>query len=64
MRHFKKTLGPSFLTLGLAFLVIGWVQQGLTLSFESGLFNLGLIFSLSGAVATVLERRAEQPEQS
>jgi len=53
----KKNVGRSFLGLGLVFLVIGFVQQDMTLSFESGMFNLGLIFTLSGLVAMVLEKR-------
>ncbi len=57
MNASKRQVGPSFLILGLVFLVIGFVQQRFLLSFKSGLFNLGLIFTLSGAVATALNRR-------
>ena len=56
----KKTIGPSMLALGLIFLVIGFVQQGFTLSFESGFFNMGLIFTLSGLVASALNNRGQQ----
>ena len=56
MNELKKKLGSSFVTLGLVFLMIGFVQQGLVLSFESGFFNLGLIFTLSGTVALALNR--------
>ena len=54
----NRTLGRSLLALGLVFLVLGLVQQGFTLSFESGFFNLGLIFALSGIVASALYRRS------
>jgi hypothetical protein len=60
MNTTKKLIGPAFLTLGLAFLAIGFVQQGMTFSFESGLFNLGIIFVLSGIVASALERRSSE----
>ena len=59
MNEMKKSIGPGFLSLGLVFLVIGFVQQDFSLSFESGFFNLGIIFVLSGAVATVLDRRSQ-----
>jgi len=39
------------------------VQQGLTFSFESGLFSLGVIFVLSGLVANALQRKAERLEE-
>jgi hypothetical protein len=56
----RRTIGPSFLALGLVFLAIGFVQQGFTLSFESGFFNLGVIFTLSGIVASALSRRSPE----
>ena len=60
MDHIKRTIGPSLLALGLIFLVIGFVQQGFVLSFESGFFNLGVIFSLSGIVASALSQRSRK----
>jgi len=57
MANTKKTIGPGFLALGLVFLTIGFVQQGFSLSFESGFFNLGVIFTLSGAAAIALNRK-------
>ena len=58
MDNLKKTAPVSFLTLGIVFLIIGFVQQNFTFSFTSGLFNLGLIFTLSGLVATYLSRKS------
>jgi hypothetical protein len=60
MDDMKKTIGPSFLVLGLVFLTIGFVQQEFSLSFESGFFNLGVIFALSGIVASALNRRSHK----
>jgi len=45
--------------LGLIFLIIGFVLQDFSFSFESGLFNLGLIFTLSGLVATALSQKPD-----
>jgi len=56
----KKMIGPSFLALGLVFLAIGLVQQKFALTFESGAFNMGLIFVLSGLVASALDRRSRR----
>ena len=60
MGALKRTVGPSFLALGLVFLAIGFVQQNFSLSFESGFFNLGVIFALSGAVASALDRMSRK----
>ena len=56
----KKIVGPTFVTLGIIFLIIGFVQQEFTLSFESGMFNMGLIFFLSGLVATAIEKKIQK----
>jgi len=53
----KKNIGRSFLSLGVVFLIIGFVQQDFTLSFKSGSFNLGVIFCLSGIVSSILEKK-------
>jgi hypothetical protein len=60
MGNKKRTIGPSFLTLGLVFLAIGFVQKEFSLSFESGFFNLGVIFTLSGIVASALNRKTHK----
>lgn len=60
MDDMKKTIGPSFLALGLVFLAIGFVQQEFLFSFESGFSNLGVILALSGAVASALNRRSRE----
>jgi len=57
MNNVKEYAPPSLLTIGIIFLVIGFVQQGLTFSFESGFFTMGVIFTLSGLVALVLSKR-------
>ncbi len=49
----RRTIGPSFLALGLVFLAIGFVQQGFTLSFESGFFSAGKR-KLLGAIRRLL----------
>ena len=41
-------LGKKFLTFGLIFLAAGIVTQGFQFNFESAMFTLGLIFTLSG----------------
>jgi len=50
MDEIRKKAPASFLTLGIIFLVIGFVQQGFAIDFTSGLFSLGFIFTLSGLV--------------
>jgi hypothetical protein len=51
--------GPSagILTIGLIFLIVGLVHQEFAVNFESGFFNLGIIFTLSGAVSWVITRK-------
>jgi hypothetical protein len=56
-------IGPSFLALGVVFLAIGFVQQGFSLSFDSGSFNMGVIFTLSGIVAYALDQRSHKRRQ-
>ena len=58
MENVKKFAPPSILVLGIVFLLIGFVQQGFTLSFDSGMFNLGVIFTLSGLVAYFYKRNS------
>ena len=58
MDNLKKVAPVSFLTLGIVFLIIGFVQQSFTFSFSSGIFNLGVIFTLSGLAASVLRRKS------
>ena len=53
----KKYVPPSILTIGLVFLIIGFVQQEFTFNFESGFFSLGVIFTLSGLVASALRQK-------
>jgi len=55
----RKYAPPTFLTIGVIFLVIGFVQQGYTFSFESGMFSLGVIFTLSGLVASAFGRKSQ-----
>ena len=63
MDKIKRSTSLSFLTLGIVFLIIGFVQQGFTLSFESGLFSLGVIFVLSGLVAYFLQKTPKEPKE-
>ena len=55
-RNVKATIGSGFLVLGLIFLTIGFVRQGFAFNFQSGFFNLGVIFTLSGGVSFALNR--------
>jgi hypothetical protein len=55
MKQINQSIPASFLALGLVFLVIGFIQQGYQISFESGFFILGLLFVLGGLAAYVLE---------
>ena len=58
MEKLKRNAPASFLAIGIVFLLIGLVQQGFTLSFDSGFFTMGVIFTLSGLVATALSRKS------
>ena len=58
MENLRKIAPVSFLTLGIVFLLIGFVQQSFTFSFSSGLFSLGVIFTLSGLAASIVRRRS------
>ncbi|MFQ5821340.1 MAG: hypothetical protein ACE5I5_15250 [Candidatus Heimdallarchaeota archaeon] len=58
MQNLKRNVPASFLALGIVFLLIGFVQQDFTFSFNSGFFNLGVIFTLSGLVAAALRRKS------
>lgn len=53
----KKNTGKAFLSIGIIFLIAGFIQQDFSLSFSSGLFNLGVIFSLAGIFATTVEKK-------
>ncbi len=57
MENMKKYAPPSILVLGIVFLLIGFVQQDFTFSFDSGMFNLGIIFTLSGLVASATKKK-------
>jgi hypothetical protein len=52
----KKNLGKTLLTLGIIFLIVGFAQQGFRPTFKSGMFNLGLIFTISGVVGHYLHK--------
>ena len=59
MKNATLKAAQSFTTIGLIFLVAGLVQQGFALSFESGMFNLGLIFTLGGLAAIAIDKRLQ-----
>lgn len=63
MKRINQSISFSFLALGLVFLVIGFVQQGYQISFESGFFVLGLFFVLGGLAAYVLRRKSGDSEK-
>jgi hypothetical protein len=46
MKQMNQSISSSFVVLVLVFLIIGFVQQGYQISFDSGFFNLGLFFLL------------------
>lgn len=56
----KRNTGKAFLSIGIVFLIAGFIQQGFTLSFKSGLFSLGFIFSLSGLVTILMENKSNK----
>ena len=58
MDNLRRYAPPSILTIGIIFLLIGFVQQGFTFSFDSGMFSMGVIFTLSGLVASALRRKS------
>ena len=60
MAKTKQAVSSSFLAIGIVFLIIGFVRQGMTIDFTSGMFSLGVIFTISGLVARVLEKRKEK----
>ncbi len=62
MKNAKLKTAQSFTLIGLVFLGFGLVQQGFTLSFESGLFNLGLIFTLGGLAGIAIEKRLQSSQ--
>jgi hypothetical protein len=62
MEKVKRSAPPSLLALGIIFLIVGFVQQGFTFSFESGMFSLGIIFTLSGLVGTYLPKGSGEEE--
>jgi len=58
MKDIRRYAPSGILTIGIVFLVIGFVQQGFTFSFESGFFSLGVMFTLSGLVASALRKKS------
>ena len=56
--NLRRYAPHSILTFGIVFLLIGFVQQGFTFSFDSEMFNMGVIFTLSGLVASALRRKS------
>lgn len=56
MERFNKSLPTSFVTLGAVFLVLGFVQQGLAINFESEFFTLGILFIVGGLATLFLEK--------
>lgn len=56
METISNSAAPGFLSIGIVFLIIGFVQQGFRISFESGFFTLGLIFVLGGLVGLYLKK--------
>ena len=58
MDEVKEKAPASFLALGVIFLVVGFVQQGMVIDFSSGLFSLGFIFTLSGLVTWRMQRKS------
>ena len=57
MKRINQSIPASFLTIGLVFLVIGFVQQDFQISFESGFFILGLFFVLGGTCCLRFEKK-------
>ena len=62
MKRINKSLPTSFITLGAVFLILGFIQQGLVINFESGFFTLGLLFVVGGLAGLFLNKRESNPE--
>jgi hypothetical protein len=58
MEWINKSLPTKFITLGAVFLILGFVQQGFSLNFESGFFTLGLLFVLGGLVTFIKNKKS------
>jgi len=58
MKRSKKDIARLFLLVGVVFLIIGLAQQNFLLTFKSGFFNLGVIFTISGLVATAMAKKS------
>ena len=59
----NKNIENTFLSIGIIFLIAGFVQQDFSLSFESGLFNLGVIFTLSGIVSVIIKKKSKPDDE-
>ena len=62
MERINKSLPNSFITLGVVFLIIGFIQQEFSINFESGFFTLGLFFVVGGLAALFLNKRNKNQE--
>jgi hypothetical protein len=58
MESLKRIAPSALLTIGVVLLVIGFVQQGYTLSVESGFFTVGVILTVSGFVAFLVREKS------
>ncbi|MDA0682949.1 MAG: hypothetical protein O3A57_00840 [Bacteroidetes bacterium] len=59
MKYVGKSMGKKLLPIGIIFLLAGFVTQGFTFSVESGMFNLGLIFTLGAMVSLGIAKMRE-----
>jgi hypothetical protein len=63
MERINKSVPASFITLGVVFLILGFVQKDFLISFESGFFILGLLFLVGGFAAFILNRRKNESDK-
>ncbi len=63
MAKTKQAVSASLLAIGIVFLIIGFVKQGMTIDFASSIFSLGVIFTISGLVARVMGKRSDKSKE-
>ena len=59
----KKSTQQPMLSLGIIFLIAGFVAQDFKLTFDNGMFVLGFIFTLSALVAIAMEDESKKKDK-
>lgn len=58
----KKTIN-QFIYIGIIFIITGFIQQDFKFNFSSGLFNMGIIFTISG-LATLVAQKSKMRDKT